>query len=121
MKEVLIIEDNTMDQILNRSILESLGFNCTVVADGEQAINFIKSVHFDLIVLDYHLPKLNGLQFVMGYKNAMPVANTPVVVVSANENTDVEKLMKSFGVKAFIRKPLEIGAHGNLIKHLMGS
>ena len=117
--QALIIEDNHSDQILHKAILEALGFECTLSDDGENAIGHLVNRRFDLIILDLNMPKITGIQVLMGVRQAPLAAEVPVVVVSARDDLNSRMLTRMFGARAFIRKPLNVVTHEKILRDCM--
>ena len=60
MSHILIVEDDLDIQDLLRNFLQEVGYEITIASDGMEAIALFSSVHFDLILLDIMLPKIDG-------------------------------------------------------------
>lgn len=103
--KILIVED---DQECLESLIELLENEHEVHAahDGEEGLNMFKSVHYDLVVTDYNMPKLNGTQLLRAIHKCSP--DTKVIVLTGF--ADVENAIESVnaGACAFFRKPLDI-------------
>jgi CheY-like chemotaxis protein len=89
--------------MITKKMLENKGVSCEVIGNGEDAIEVAKSQSFDLILMDVHLPGINGTiatQRIREYDS-----NTPIIALTAislNENRD---LLLSFGMNDVITKP----------------
>ena len=60
-KNVLIVEDNKINQMITKKMVENKGMNCQIIDNGEDAIQIVKDNQtFDLILMDVHLPGING-------------------------------------------------------------
>lgn len=116
-KQALIIEDNGIDQAINRSILESIGFECTSCSDGDDAISFLLETSFDLILLDMGLPNITGIQFLSGFRSAVLNQEARVVVVSGSADEKMSDLVKFYGAEACLKKPLSIQEHKSILEH----
>ena len=105
---VLVAEDNRVNQLVVRRLLEKLGAQTTVVEDGEQAIESVRATTFDLVLMDRHMPKLDGLEAtrqirrLAGYR-----AQTPVVALTASVMADDQRECLAAGMNAFLPKPIE--------------
>jgi signal transduction histidine kinase/ActR/RegA family two-component response regulator len=102
-RNILLVEDNKINQMITKKMLENKGVSCEVIGNGEDAIEVAKSQSFDLILMDVHLPGINGTiatQRIREYDS-----NTPIIALTAislNENRD---LLLSFGMNDVITKP----------------
>ena len=115
-KQALIIEDNKSDQMLTKSFLEYIGCECTVTYDCDGAVKHLLSKKFDIIVLDINMPQMNGIQFLIGFREAPLAKNTSVIVVSGNDLDAYLSQAEMFGAKVCIKKPLNITKHKPLIE-----
>lgn len=102
MSKILIVEDDlliskAMDEILdNHKIFHAY--------DGQTALNMINSNHFDLILLDLMLPKLNGIEIV---KNISLDIIPTIIVISAKTDLQSELDCYKLGIRNYIYKPVE--------------
>ena len=67
---ILVAEDNPVNQKVAMRTLEKLGCCVTVVSDGQQAVDAISQSHFDLILMDWQMPEMDGLQATRAIRNA---------------------------------------------------
>ena len=118
MPQGLIIEDNPDAQILFADILELCGVAHDIIGNGEQAIAFLSDHTPDILLVDMHLPGANGVQIVKSIRENKALANTIVLVVSADHmmSSSVEDL-----VDAVILKPIDVTTVKTLIQRLLAS
>ncbi len=104
MLEILIVEDEHAISNLIRLSLAKEGYSCTVAHDGAQAADLLEKNHYDLVLLDIMLPKIDGLEL-MEYIRPMEI---PVIFITAkNTVTDKVKGLRA-GAEDYIVKPFEI-------------
>lgn len=102
-KKILLVEDNKINQMISKKMLERKGINCTIIDCGEDAIEIAKNNKFDLILMDVHLPGINGTIATQEIRIFDPI--TPIIALTAislNENRD---MLLSFGMNDVITKP----------------
>ena len=102
-KKILLVEDNKISQMISKKMLERKGINCTIIDCGEDAIEIAKNNKFDLILMDVHLPGINGTIATQEIRIFDPT--TPIIALTAislNENRD---MLLSFGMNDVITKP----------------
>lgn len=105
-KRVLLVDDmETVRQSLAH-VLEEEGFIVVQTQDGVQALSEMHLRHFDAVVTDYRIPRLNGLDLLRQCRMAWPT--TPVIIFSELER-DKEDLAKARGAFAWIRKSSDPG------------
>jgi len=107
MKEkILIVEDNPLNMRLTEMVLNAKGYFLLKATDGEEALDMAIKGKPDLIIMDIHLPKANGLEVTKKLRQ-MPVFNhTPIIAITAYAmKGDEEKIIKS-GCDAYLPKPI---------------
>lgn len=104
---VLIADDNEISRIVLASALERLGCKTVSAADGIQAFEIFETQHFDLILMDHHMPISNGLDATKRIR-AMTTKkkSTPVIGLTASEDHDEKTAMLDAGMSVVYTKPL---------------
>jgi CheY-like chemotaxis protein len=77
---ILIVEDDSVQQAILRSALASRGYVVEVASDGLDAIRKVREGHYDLALVDYHLPEINGLATATLIRDFMGEAARPVLL-----------------------------------------
>ncbi|NNT71747.1 response regulator [Flavobacterium sp. IMCC34852] len=105
-KNVLVVEDNKINQMVTKKMLENKGMQCKIIDNGEEAIEVMKTDNnFDLVLMDVHLPGINGTiatQHIREFNTEMPII--ALTAISLNENRE---MLLSFGMTDVITKPFE--------------
>lgn len=102
---ILVAEDNPTNQRVTQLILESGGHRCTIVSNGEAALDALEHSSFDLALFDLSMPLVSGLEALKLYRFSTPNP-IPVLILSANVTTDVIAECQRAGTAEFIAKPL---------------
>ena len=104
-KKVLLIEDNKINQMITKRMVENKGMVCEVIDNGEDAIEAVKNNVYDLVLMDVHLPGINGTiatQTIRTFdKKTRIIALT---AISLNENRE---MLLSYGMNDVITKPFD--------------
>jgi DNA-binding response OmpR family regulator len=103
---LLIIDDDEALSSVLASELSAAGYSVDTASDGEAGIRKVGEKTYEIVLLDIHLPKLDGFQ-VLGYiKDNLP--STKVIVLTAH--TDVKNAIQSvkLGARDFLGKPLDL-------------
>ncbi|MDF9843101.1 MULTISPECIES: PAS domain-containing hybrid sensor histidine kinase/response regulator [unclassified Paenibacillus] len=113
---ILVAEDNEINQIVLRKILEKRGFAVDVVADGLEVVRMTGGTDYDLIFMDVQMPGMNGLEATRIIRQSLPPERQPVIIaVTANAlKGDREQCLEA-GMDEYISKPLRGEAVTNLI------
>ncbi|KAF2332865.1 tetratricopeptide repeat-containing hybrid sensor histidine kinase/response regulator [Flavobacterium ginsenosidimutans] len=102
-KSILLIEDNKINQMITRKMLENKNITCEIVDNGEDAVELLKIKRFDMILMDVHLPGINGTtatKLIREFDKTTPVI--ALTAISLDENRD---MLLSFGMDDVITKP----------------
>jgi len=104
-KKVLLIEDNQINQMITKKMLENKGMICKIIDNGEDAISEMARNDYDLVLMDVHLPGINGTEAteqIRTFNNHTPII--ALTAISLNENRE---MLMSYGMNNVITKPFE--------------
>ena len=104
--QILVVDDNKINQKITQKILETRHFRCTLVEGGEEAISMVKHRHFDLVLMDIHMPGINGLEATIEIRKFNK--NIPIVALTAVEADEILKSIHEVGMNDLILKPYDI-------------
>lgn len=103
---LLVVEDDTCISFVLEAILRNAGFSVTIARDGKKAFDLIESGEFELILLDYQLPSLDGEQLCLKLRSDHRRDGTSVILVSSKVyELDIEDFKRRHGVSAVFSKP----------------
>ena len=106
--EILLVEDNIVNQRLTRAILERRGHRVTVVADGEEALRCALETRFDLMLLDVHMPVMDGFEAITLLREREQAEGThlPVIAITAKAMAGDRERCLAAGMDEYIAKPI---------------
>lgn len=106
-KTCLVVDDSSVIRKVSRHILESLGFEVTDAENGEVGLAKCDEEMSDLILLDWNMPVMNGIEFLKALR-ARPNGTDPKVVFCTTEN-DVDHIREamSAGANEYVMKPFD--------------
>lgn len=120
---VLLVEDNEMNTLLASAILSRTGASITEAGNGKDAITYLQQRSFDVILMDLHLPVMNGFETTRYIRETLKL-DTPIIAITANIINDEESKCINAGMNAFISKPYteknlieKISSCRNISKH----
>jgi CheY-like chemotaxis protein len=103
--KILVVEDNKINQVVTRKILEKNNFICEIVDDGYAAINLLEENRYDLILMDINMPIINGFETT---KLIRKKGNTtPIVALTAFDKQEIIEQALSSGMNDILVKPFE--------------
>jgi CheY-like chemotaxis protein len=62
--EILLVDDNRQGLIARKSVLQELGYNITTAANGDEALELFSKQHFDVVVTDFKMPRMDGIELI---------------------------------------------------------
>ena len=106
---ILVAEDNMMNQALMKSILDLQGLTSSFVENGRLAIEALESVRFDLILMDLHMPEMNGDDAIRKIRGSDAWFNKiPIIVLTADAMKGVKERCEAAGADGFLCKPIDL-------------
>ncbi|POF32965.1 PAS domain-containing hybrid sensor histidine kinase/response regulator [Roseibium marinum] len=110
---LLVAEDNDINRLLSEAMLRKLGHVPVMVADGEKAVEAAVSGAFDAVLMDLHMPGLDGFQAIRKIREeekASGRAPVPIVIVTADVMKDARDEAAEVGAAGYLTKPLSVEA-----------
>jgi CheY-like chemotaxis protein len=108
-RRVLVVEDNDMNMQLVEYLLEEGGVNIVKATSGEEALNITRSADpFDLILMDIHLPGMDGLSVVREMKGDTRTARVPILALTAHAMRGDKDRFLDAGCDGYISKPIDV-------------
>ena len=105
---ILYVEDNPDNRLLVRRILLAEDYSLLEATDAVDALNLLKTVHPDLILMDINMPDMDGYTLTAKIKSLPGFERVPILAVTANVmRGDKEKTLEA-GCDGYIQKPLDI-------------
>jgi two-component system alkaline phosphatase synthesis response regulator PhoP len=104
---ILIIQDSPSVNAMLKFRLESGGFSVETVETGEEGIEKARASQYQLILLDYNLPGINGSQVCRILRKEDNTRNTPIVFMSAKDEDKLCQITKEAGADGYIGLPFD--------------
>lgn len=106
---VLLVEDNAVNQIVAKAILESFKLTPDIVANGQQAVDNVKKESYDLVLMDCQMPVLDGFEATLQIRqweqeNKLPTI--PIIALTANVHDKDKKRCLDVGMSQYLSKPI---------------
>jgi signal transduction histidine kinase/CheY-like chemotaxis protein len=103
--KILIVEDNLINQLVTKKIIEKNNYSCKVVDDGFAALDIVEKESFDLILMDINMPLMNGFETTKRLR--LKGVKTPIVALTAFDKDEITDEAISSGINDIIVKPFE--------------
>jgi two-component system sensor histidine kinase and response regulator WspE len=103
-KRVLVVDDSITVRELERQLLESRGYTVDTAVDGVDGWNAVRSAHYDLVVSDIDMPRMDGIQLVRHIKDDTRLQSIPVVVVSYKDREEDRIRGLDAGANSYLTK-----------------
>ncbi len=105
---VLLVEDNPVNAVVARTTLEGLGVDVEVACDGFEALERLRAEVFDLVLMDIHMPRMDGYTAARTWRTEEANARrprVPIVALTANSLPDDRKKSLAVGMDEHVSKP----------------
>ncbi|MCC8360530.1 ATP-binding response regulator [Salinimicrobium sediminilitoris] len=113
LKKALIVDDNRINQVVTRRVLEKRHFRCEVAGDGYEAIEMLKKEDFGVVLMDVNMPGLSGMETTQKIREFNP--DVPVIALTAVEVQEMRDEILASGMNDIIIKPYDIPTFFNTI------
>lgn len=113
-KRILIVDDQNSVRATMAAALKSDNYEIDVAESGAKAIGYVERMPYDLIITDYSMPEMNGLELTKKIKSRYPA--TSILIVTASESA--HDLLKREGT-AFFPKPFKILEFQNRVRDIL--
>ncbi len=107
---ILVAEDNPVNQQLARAMLLRLGYQADVVGNGQEAVDVVMTVPYDLVLMDCQMPVMDGFEATRTIREREgDVRHTPIVAVTANAMEGDRQRCLDAGMDDYLPKPFRAG------------
>lgn len=118
MARVLVVEDNLANQRLVRMLLESFGHDATCAITGEEGWALVQEGRFELVLLDMHLPGLDGFELARRIKGLFGDRLKVIAVTALAMDGDRQRVLDA-GCDGYLSKPISVPEFRGLLAELL--
>jgi len=106
---ILIAEDNEVNKRVIKKMLRKLGFRADIADDGQEVLEALEKQHYDLILMDIQMPKMDGLEAASLIRKRWPLAEQPCIIAltACALEGDRERCLDA-GMDGYISKPVKM-------------
>ncbi len=117
---LLVAEDSRANQRLIGLILSKLGYDYDMVANGAEAVDAINTSHFDMILMDLHMPVMDGFAATRAIRALDDGrARTPIIALTADVRPQARTEVLSAGMDAYLIKPIDVPKLAQTVEDMM--
>jgi len=123
---VLVAEDNSVNQLVIEAMLERRGLSVRIVENGKDAVDAVMSEEFDLVLMDFHMPELDGVGATLAIRELEPgttrtLPDVPIVALTADTSTDARSRIARSGMDAVLFKPVDVSELDRVLARWLGA
>lgn len=112
--KILVVEDNRVNQMLARKQLSGLGHEVVIVENGQQALDKLSEISFDLVLMDMQMPIMDGIEATIRLRARGETV--PILAMTANAMTEDRTRCLDAGMQDVITKPVDVAELRRLIQ-----
>jgi two-component system, cell cycle response regulator DivK len=120
MKKILVADDKASSRELVRTVLERCGYEVVEAADGAEAVEQARATAPDLVLLDLHMPVLDGFGAIDQLRGDARFDATPVVALTASAMDGDREHAMAAGFSGYLTKPIRLATLRGEIRRLIG-
>jgi two-component system, cell cycle response regulator DivK len=120
LKKILVADDKAAGRELVRTVLENRGYEVIEAENGIEALDLAHRLQPDLIILDIHMPGLDGFGVIEELRAGGLFAATPVIALTASAMQGDKRKALAAGFSAYISKPVSLGTLRAEVERLLG-
>lgn len=107
--QILVVEDNAVNVLVVKKFLKKWGMNFTHAVDGVEAVEATKKIDFDLILMDIHMPNMDGYTAtkIIRKMNSVHYQSVPIIALTASALMDNKERINEAGMNEIIVKPFK--------------
>jgi CheY-like chemotaxis protein len=103
---ILAVEDNPVGLMVLRHALKSRAVHVDTATDGEEAIRSAAARHYDLILMDLQMPRMDGLEATAAIRKLPGYQHVPILALTANYSDEIRQQCQEHGMQGFLSKPI---------------
>ncbi len=107
-RRILVVEDHKVNQMVARGMLAKLGYHVTLAENGFEALDFLRSEDFALVLMDIQMPGMSGIETTEKFRAEFPERLLPIIALTANAMKGDEQTYLNAGMDACLTKPIQI-------------
>lgn len=118
--EILLVEDNPLNQLVTKKLLNDWGIKLDIANNGKEAIERLRIRDYNLVFMDLQMPEMDGIEATEYIRNKMaePIKGIPIVALTANAFSGTDDRCLQVGMNDYVSKPIQMKSlYGKIIQH----
>ena len=103
---ILVVEDNELNQMVAKGLLEYNGASVAIANHGKEALEILRNEKMDCVLMDIQMPVMDGLEATQMIRANAQWADLLIIAVTANADHQYKDLCRSVGMNDFLTKPI---------------
>ncbi|KDC23524.1 response regulator receiver domain protein [Bordetella bronchiseptica E014] len=117
---ILVADDSATMRMIVQAALTRAGWQVVTASDGKQALELAQAQAVDLVVSDWNMPVMGGLDLIRGLRGQARYQDLPVLVLTTEDDGDSKAAARDLGVCGWLNKPLDPDVLVDLAAELLG-
>ena len=106
---LLVVDDNATNHMVVSSLLGNVVGSIVTASDGQEAIDQLDSQAFDVVLMDIHMPVMDGIEATLSIRgSSKPYANIPIIALTADPQYQQKRLCRNIGMDEALAKPVKL-------------
>ena len=106
--KILLVEDNLMNQNMMKKLLQEFNLHVDLASNGTEAIDMAVQMSPDLILMDMHMPQMDGTEATKAIRQINTLKKIPIIAISADAFEEKQKAALKIGVNDYLTKPIDL-------------
>ena len=118
--DVLLVEDNDVNKLVARELLESKKCKVTVVSNGKEAFDILNKTKFHLVLMDMQMPVMDGYTAIRNIRNCKEISSAlPIIALTAHTSQSIKDKCFKVGASEYLQKPYSASSLYDIISKLL--
>lgn len=118
-KKILIVDDNAHNRTILRNMLQLLSIQCDVTDNGQDALSRLVDEHYEAIIMDYHMPEMDGLETIKRIRQRHDNIDLPIILLtSSSDNIEPSDGIDELKISHCLTKPVKLSEISHFLSRL---
>nr|WP_314072664.1 response regulator [uncultured Roseococcus sp.] len=120
-RRVLVVDDNALNREVATDFLELAGVIVSTANNGREALESLEQSTFDAVLMDVHMPEMDGLEATRAIRRRSEWASLPIIALTAQARAEDRSIVSDAGMNAHLAKPIDEEALYNVLAHAIAA